>query len=448
MTTVEAFARTLTWQRQDRQEISDRALVIGGCLAYLASFHYLYVAIVVPDWGTAYLPFRPPGAYWVMMAWVLALFPSLFLPTHLTRPSMYMHWAMYLLVHVPAALIPLYTGALPPERAILLPVWMLPLLALLTLPYAVSPARIPRPAVPSWGLIAPLALLAVVAAGLNVRSLSLSTFSLSLVYETREQWKGSISGVARYFYLWQANVVGPFLLIVGLAKRKPWLVALALLNNITLFATSGLKSILFAPLGAAAAWAAVRWNPRGAMGRYLALLVVGILAIAAVDGLYLKPTVGRGLISSYTVRRVAYVPGLLTGLYVDYYSTHPKTYFTEGRALSWTGAYPYELGIPQMIGYQYFDNPQMNANANLWAMGYADMGWLGMLLVTLVLVVILWVIDSLARHHSPAGVVGVLVMPMFTLSNTSLFVALLTWGLGLTILLLYLAPTSLFARES
>jgi hypothetical protein len=70
-----------------------------------------------------------------------------------------------------------------------------------------------------------------------------------------------------------------------------------------------------------------------------------------------------------------------------------------------------------------------------------------MLLITLMLMPILWTIDSLARGHPRAGVVGVLVMPMFTLSNTSLFVALLTWGLGLTMLLLYLAPLGLFRRS-
>jgi hypothetical protein len=447
MTTAEAYARTRAWERQDRQAISERALVIIGALAYIAGLHILYVAVVVPDWGTAYLPYRPPGAHWVVAAWILALCPALFMPVRLTRPSMYIYWALYLTVHVPGALMPLYTEALPLEQAILVPIGMIPLMALMRLCYSVKPVRIPRLAVPMWAMIASLALLALVATAMNLRSVSLSTFALNLVYETRDEWKGNISGVARYFYIWQANVMGPFLLVIGLAKRNPWLIALALLNNLALFASSGLKSILFAPVGAAGAWAVVRWNSSGAMKRYLALLAVALLAITAVDGLYLERTMGRGLISSYTVRRMVYVPGLLTGLYVDYYSTHPKTYFTEGRVLSWTGEYPYELGIPNMIGYQYFNNPEMNANANIWAMGYADMGWPGMLLITLMLMPILWTIDSLARGHPRAGVVGVLVMPMFTLSNTSLFVALLTWGLGLTMLLLYLAPLGLFRRS-
>ena len=76
MTTAEAFARTRAWERQDRQAISERALVIIGALAYIAGLHILYVAVVVPDWGTAYLPYRPPGAHWVVAAWILALCPS------------------------------------------------------------------------------------------------------------------------------------------------------------------------------------------------------------------------------------------------------------------------------------------------------------------------------------------------------------------------------------
>jgi hypothetical protein len=441
-----AVSSTRTWERRRWGRLAERLQVAGLTLGYLVLLHLIYVQLIVPIWRLYGFTYHPPAAQPFAIAWLLALVPCAFMPRHVTRPSMLIYWAMYLLVYIPASVMPLYVQALPVPRALTVPLMLLPFMVIIRLAYLVPVARLPRIRVPEWVAIGVPLVLCLGTAAATARNISLDIFSLTLVYSLREEWSGELGGIMGYLFIWQANVVGPLLVVIGLAKGRPSLVALGFLSNVALFATSGLKSVLFSPIGAAAIWVGMAKLRRARAPQLLALIVAGLALMYVVDALVMEPLFGRGAVASVFIRRITYVPGILTGRYIDYFSTHPDTLFTDSRIFAWTGEYPYEQSVGKVIGYRYGNNPDQNAVANFWGAGYAGMGWLGMLFITLQFVIVLWLTDSVSRGHPLAGVAGLLVTPIFSLTNTALWVALLTWGLGLTLLILYLLPRTVFRR--
>jgi hypothetical protein len=102
--------------------------------------------------------------------------------------------------------------------------------------------------------------------------------------------------------------------------------------------------------------------------------------------------------------------------------------------------YPYSLNPPQLIGDVYFGSHEMSANANIWADGFANFGFIGILGVSLVLGLVLFLYDSLAaRIEFPVACV-LLVIPAITLANSALLTCLLTHGLGFALLVALFIP--------
>ena len=92
------------------ERIVARLSLIIGSLIYIMLLHYFYVNIIsdVAEYmGYVYNP-QSPGL--VACAWLIAILPSLWMPIALERPSLCIYWILYLMVYVPASIIPWYWG--------------------------------------------------------------------------------------------------------------------------------------------------------------------------------------------------------------------------------------------------------------------------------------------------------------------------------------------------
>lgn len=102
--------------------------------------------------------------------------------------------------------------------------------------------------------------------------------------------------------------------------------------------------------------------------------------------------------------------------------------------------YPYDLKPPFLIGQVYYGNPEMSANANLWADAYANFGLVGVFVFTGILAAVLHFADSAARGL-PAGLaLAALAQSAFSVSNTAMLTVLLTHGMLLAVAVVYLMP--------
>ena len=97
-----------------------------------------------------------------------------------------------------------------------------------------------------------------------------------------------------------------------------------------------------------------------------------------------------------------------------------------------------------VIGDAYYGHVQgpidVSANANLWADAYANFGILGILFFTAILGGFLWILDSVAKGASLKISTLLLAYPAYMLVNTKLQTTLLTHGLVLVLVILYILP--------
>jgi hypothetical protein len=133
------------------------------------------------------------------------------------------------------------------------------------------------------------------------------------------------------------------------------------------------------------------------------------------------------------------IPGLLTGFYFDFFSVN-ETVKLGHSFLSSFVTYPYTLTPQFLIGEVYFGSAQTAANANIWADAFANFSYAGVIAFTIVLGLVMWAFDNLAKDRDIRIIAMLMGVAGFTWSNAGVFTSLLTHGIGLMFILLYLLP--------
>src|SRR5439155_25815507 len=96
----------------------------------------------------------------------------------------------------------------------------------------------------------------------------------------------------------------------------------------------------------------------------------------------------------------------------------------------------------------YSGTRDLDSTAHFWATdGLAALGLPGILLISVFCALLLWAIDSVAEKHDPKLVALLISFAAFNLANISIFTSLLSGGLALLMLLLYLMPKEVFSSE-
>ncbi|MGE0458959.1 MAG: hypothetical protein AB7O56_12235, partial [Bauldia sp.] len=136
------------------------------------------------------------------------------------------------------------------------------------------------------------------------------------------------------------------------------------------------------------------------------------------------------------------IQGAMAGVYADFFTANPHTYWSHVNFVATLINYPYTLPLGYVIGTHLVGGAGFNANASFWVTdGIAAFGYAGIVLIGGVFGFLL----AIANRLVPADrlVFGALLAIPFVmfLANTSLFTSLITGGgLLIAILLLYGAP--------
>jgi len=270
-----------------------------------------------------------------------------------------------------------------------------------------------------------------------------SWINLNEVYSIRD---GSDISVSAEYALWLdvtmrwlAFALLPLGISIGVYCRLHWLWAGCFLIYYYLYVTTGHKTYFFAGI-VVFALSHSTWLLRGLFTHRLIAVLIGVtVLLGAITLSFNEP-----LLLDLWVRRCFIVPGHLTNLYHEYFSTNPKFEFSTSGFLGLFNFNNrlYQLEIPNLIGLIYFGTEKMSANTNIWADAYANHGYVLMLIVSALLAIILRLVDFTARGLSIRLVAPVLIMPAVTIINSSLIPVLLGHGLLLVYLLLLLMPRS------
>jgi hypothetical protein len=219
----------------------------------------------------------------------------------------------------------------------------------------------------------------------------------------------------------------------GLWDRRPlWFLA-GVLGQVYVYAMVGAKGSFFSPLALVAVFFLLRRGRRPAV----AMALVGAAAIAVV-----AMAIGW---TSLFVRRFLITPGLVLTGYVEVFDDAPKAYLGHS-VLSRFVDYPYHAEPPDLVGRYFFGYPETHANTGWLGDGYANFGYPGMLVASVLLVLVLWAIDDAAKGLPLGFTCMLFTSPALALCESAILTAILTHGIFAAIVLCALAPRTGWRR--
>jgi hypothetical protein len=417
-----------------------RPLIVLGASVFVGLLHWVYLDWVSPVY--AYYGLISSGAEWpvLLVITILAVLPALWLPTALRRPSDVVLWFLYLFGYVPACAIPIHV--LGPD------LWrVLPFSGMLAIAFSALALtrRLPL-AVPRWrGLTEATFDRLLVVLGLGSAAYVIVFFGVPTglptfenVYGTRADFANvaSLTAGAGYFVPWAGNVIFPFLIAVGLARSRVRFLVLGVAGALLVYGTAGFKSVLFAIFLVPLLFLVVRYAAHrlGTLLTWASIAIIGLTVAATWVSGSLWPL-------AIFVTRLLAVPGQIAAYYYDFFSSH-ETYLLSHSFLGFFFTPPYDVDPPFLIGAVYLHSATTDANANVWADAMANFGLLGIIPFTLILGAVLWILDSVSIGRDLRIIAPTLGLAGIILGNGALFTSILTLGVGLTIGLITLMPST------
>jgi len=409
-------------------------------MVYMALFSVSYVYFISPTFYYTGFVNEPHSPSIFLFTLGAALLPATWMPLRMERPSQIIYLFMYVAVCVPSILILALASVLPPGQTLKFTALILVAVLLTRLAYHMPLLRF-RPLLRSKlaSTIGILSMGAVLYAFIFARyGISLDIPSLSEVYSQRAEFREQVSGLGAYAFFWLAKAINPFLIAKGYLERDVKMLSLGVAGQLLLFSLSGLKSILFSLLLIGGVLITIQKR-----GRYFGNLIVWGIAALVLVTVSVDYYLGISVMSSLFVRRLLMVPGLNTGYFFDFFSQNPNAHLGHS-FFSSIADYPYEASPAFVVGDAYYGHLgrtlETSANVNLWADGYANFGVLGIFIFTVAFVLVLWIMDSLAERKNKSLATLILAYPAYVLVNTKLHTSLLTHGIIVVLLILYLLP--------
>ncbi|WP_156316798.1 oligosaccharide repeat unit polymerase [Bacillus sp. FJAT-22090] len=260
----------------------------------------------------------------------------------------------------------------------------------------------------------------------------LPTFTALNVFEVYEV-RSSVNygkGIFEYLVGWQATVINLFCIGYGYWYRKRKILLLGIALQIVIYLYTGHKSFLFnIPVVIGVAY----FVKKGALLRGALVSLNLVIAV----GLFFYKIYENHLIATLFIRRTLFVPMKNHFLYYDFFSSNEKVYLSNS-IFRFFIENPYPIPIPNLIGSIYYQNYDTWVNVGYLADAYMNFGFLGILLFSILLGIILKMFDTLSHEKGIELVIVTSFIPFFGLMSGALLTKLLTGGILLAFVLLIL----------
>lgn len=258
-------------------------------------------------------------------------------------------------------------------------------------------------------------------------------FNLAKVYEIRARFIDAAIPFSGYIFNWMSYIINPVLFILFF-KKKRWLLTVpVIIMQFILFSITGLKTYIFAlPFALILYLIMSKKNPF----KWLALGITSFVLLGVTSYYF----IGDLWILDLSTRRTLFVPGQIYFYYYDFFSQNSPTFLSQHHFFSFISDYPYSLKPGNLIGQLYFGSPEANATTGVVGDAYMNFGFPWMLLWGGALALILKLVNMCARGLDIRIAAAAVGMISLILSESALLTTLLTHGLWLACLVLYLLP--------
>lgn len=262
------------------------------------------------------------------------------------------------------------------------------------------------------------------------------------IYDLREENSDiTSSGINGYFIFWQAKVFYPLLFIMGVLGKRKVVVWLSVVGFVLLYMMTGQKGILLTPLFVFSFYCLLKWSIKVRLDLYK--LLVCMITLFSILILCIQGTpIGFAICALFFMRTMC-ICGSLFVLYVDFFQNNPFTYYSHISIVNKiTGMYPYDDVLGKVV-----TDGGMNANALFWTTdGVASCGYWGVFIISIILVLYLFLLNSIERLNTNNIFVYIVFVPSMTaILNSSLFTYFISHGVFLLIMILLFVkiPTNL-----
>ncbi|WP_414048799.1 O-antigen polymerase [Macrococcus animalis] len=274
----------------------------------------------------------------------------------------------------------------------------------------------------------------------------LSRINLNLlkVYEVREEYIKAPGFLMGYILPWTAYSINPLILSFALYKKKRITVILVLLFQVFIYACTGFKTFLFAPL--LIFLIHYSFNVKK-MKSFLPILTVGLITIILYSfSMYLfRHDVVTG---SILVRRNFFVPAQIHFMYFDFFTNkdHPFVYLSDS-IFEFFINNPYGDGkILDYLSYYYYGR-EFGLNVGYIGNAYMHFGIFGVIIFSFILSIILKIYDNISRVLPLSVSMASIIVPGFAFINSGLLTAFVTHGFIFSMLITWLLASKIKERE-
>ena len=258
----------------------------------------------------------------------------------------------------------------------------------------------------------------------------LTALDLSQVYSIRGTTR---YGGSMFVYLvsWLAKVFNPFLLGYAVSNYKILPGVIGIVSQITVYLFTAHKLYLFTIVFVFVVVILLKCT------KFVSVLVFSV-SLSSIFAYLSYLLTGSIFLPSITIRRVFFVPARVQTHYYEFFSQHKFALFSRTK-IGFLIDEVYAQPLPTIIGDMYVSGA--SANTGYLADGYAQAGFVGLVLVSVALGVLLSIFNSISITSDAASLSPVII-PIFILANSALTTTMLTHGLiiGLIIFLLYAQP--------
>lgn len=265
-------------------------------------------------------------------------------------------------------------------------------------------------------------------------------FNLNLldVYLYRSDAASNLPGVFNYIISPLSKVLIPTGLVLSLKLKNYNFIFLFLLLSVLLFGFTHHKTIIFIPFFVVVLYFFLQNRKSLYVVKILFILITAIGFFDYLLSLYINEYALFGNFSSFIIRRLLFLPPLLSALYVEFYTYEGYLYWANSSismdlfkhtSITFTAA-------PITIGETYFGN-NVWANSGLVGSGYSNAGTIGVVLYSMVFGILISVLNNYGKTHGHVTVSSIAMPSLITILVSSDFLtSFLTHGVLLLLIVM------------
>lgn len=272
---------------------------------------------------------------------------------------------------------------------------------------------------------------------LIVRRGGINPQTLNIYYISRVRSGNNLSGTWGYLLNWCAKSFSPMFFAYFAYKRKWIYVTIVSAIQLMLYLSYGYKAFLFSiALLVLVAYVLKEKN------NFFASIAGLFALIHAASFLLYRLDISKLPLFTFAYRTL-YIPAQCQYQYYEFFLENDYLFFSEGFIGKILGIeYPYSLPIGVVVNQVTFGpDDYSNGNTGLFSYGFADCGFLGMILASALLIMVFLVVDNSTNHIPRFIVVAAMSYQMFILNDTNILISLNTGGIIWSVLLLVMINT-------